>query len=65
MKGPSANEEIKESTKAAGILGGSKAEIFFETLTGEEQRAFVITKKISQTPTKYPRVSAKIAKQPL
>lgn len=65
MKGPSASDEIKESTKAAGILGGSKAEIFFETLTGEEQRAFVITKKISQTPTKYPRVSAKIAKQPL
>ena len=65
MKGPSANEEIKESTKAAGILGGSKAEIFFETLTGEEQRAFVITKKISHTSPKYPRVSAKIAKQPL
>ena len=65
MKGPSATEEIKEASKAAGILGGAKAEIFFETLTGEEQRAFVITKKISQTPTKYPRVSAKIAKQPL
>lgn len=65
MKGPSATEEIKESAKASGILGGKKAEVFFETLTGEEQRAFVITKKISQTPTKYPRVSAKIAKQPL
>ena len=65
MKGPSVKEEIKESAKAAEMLGGSKAEVSLETLTGEEQRAFVIHKKISQTPTKYPRVSAKIAKQPL
>ena len=65
MKGPTATDEIKESTKAAGILGGAKAEIFYETLTGQEQRAFVITKKISQTSPKYPRPSAKIAKQPL
>ncbi len=65
MKGPSAAEEIKEGAKAAGILGGKKAQVFYETLTGDEQRAFVITKKISQTSPKYPRASAKIAKQPL
>ena len=65
MKGPTASEEIKDGAKAAGILGGSKAEVFYETLTGEEQRAFVSVKKISQTSPKYPRASAKIAKQPL
>ena len=65
MKGPSAAEELSEARKAAGILGGGKAEVKETTLTGEEKRCFVITKKISQTPPKYPRISAKISKQPL
>ena len=65
MKGPSAAEELKNAAKAAGILGGGKGTILTETLTGEEVRTFVITKKISQTPPKYPRASAKISKQPL
>lgn len=65
MKGPSAADEVKAAKKACGILGGEKPEIFTETLTGEETRTFVTIKKISQTPPKYPRVSAKIAKQPL
>lgn len=65
MKGPSAAEELKIAGKAAGILGGGKAKVSTSTLTGEEVRTFVITKKISQTPPKYPRASAKIAKQPL
>ena len=65
MKGPSAEEEYGNAKKAKAILGGGEAVIKTETLTGEETRTFVITKKISQTPPKYPRVSAKIAKQPL
>ena len=65
MKGPSATQELKNAGKAASILGGNKAKITTSTLTGEEVRTFVITKKISQTPPKYPRASAKISKQPL
>lgn len=65
MKGPSAAEEMKNAGKAAGILGGGKAKISTSTLTGEEVRTFVTTKKISQTPPKYPRASGKISKQPL
>ncbi len=65
MKGPSAEEELKNAVKASKILGGGRAEIKTETLTGAEVRTFVITKKISQTPPKYPRASAKISKQPL
>jgi len=36
-----------------------------EKLPDGSDRCFVSVKKISQTPTKYPRQSAKIAKQPL
>lgn len=65
MKGPSAEEEMKEAARAAKILSGGKAQVSFSTLTGEETRAFVTVKKVSQTPPKYPRISAKISKQPL
>ena len=65
MKGPGAEEEMKEAARAAKILSGGKAQVSFSTLTGEETRAFVTVKKVSQTPPKYPRISAKISKQPL
>lgn len=65
MKGPSAEDEVKEALSAGKLLGGAKPRVLGETLTGEEVRTFILTKKISQTPPKYPRVSAKIAKQPL
>lgn len=65
MKGPSAEDEVGRSANAAGLLGTEKPNIICETLTGNEQRAFVIAKKISQTPTKYPRKPADISKQPL
>ena len=65
MKGASAAEEKALSLKAAGILGAAEPTIICETLTGNEQRAFVISKKISQTPTKYPRKPSDISKKPL
>lgn len=65
MKGASAKEEASAACNAARLLGGEKPNIICETLTGNEQRAFVITKKISQTPTKYPRKPSNISKQPL
>ena len=65
MKGPSAKEEVENSENALKVLGIEKPQIKFETLTGEEQRAFVIAKKISQTPPKYPRKPNDISKQPL
>ena len=45
MKGASASEEKALSLKAAGILGAAEPTIICETLTGNEQRAFVISKK--------------------
>ena len=65
MKGPSAYEEVKLSSGAARLLGISEPNIICETLPGNEQRTFVISKKISQTPTKYPRKPSDISKQPL
>ncbi len=65
MKGPSAASEIELSQNAIKLLGVQKPTIICETLTGEEQRAFCIFKKISQTPPKYPRNSGKLKKQPL
>ena len=65
MQGPSAEDELADSKKAISLLGGSDAKIICEELPQNEQRSFVIIKKLSQTPTKYPRKNAKISKQPL
>ncbi len=65
MKGPSVSEEIALCENAIKQLRLEKPTIICETLPTEEQRAFAIFKKISQTPPKYPRNSGKIAKQPL
>ena len=65
MKGPTAREEISLCTNALKVLGGEKPQFFEETLKEEEKRLFLICKKISQTPSKYPRKPADISKQPL
>lgn len=65
LKGAGANEEISGAEKAIDILGGKlvKTDIFTLQTCGE--RAVIHVEKISQTPPKYPRPSAQIAKKPL
>lgn len=65
MKGPGINEELSLSANALKLCGGKTESVFTETLTGEEERNFCLVQKISQTPTKYPRIGKKISKQPL
>lgn len=65
MKGPTGAEEADAAARACRILGGDKPHIICENLPTNEQRSFILVKKISQTPPKYPRMSAKISKQPL
>ena len=65
MKGPSAEEEINDAKNALKLCSGEVKEIKTETLTGEEERKFIIINKISQTSPKYPRMGKKITKQPL
>ena len=65
MKGPSVEEEATISENAASILGAQRPNIICETLPTDDKRAFAIFKKISQTPSKYPRKPSDISKQPI
>ena len=61
----SVNENSDESENAIKILGGTTEQIFdYEITNGDNRRLFII-KKISQTPTKYPRNPSMIKKKPL
>lgn len=65
MKSAGTDEEIAAAKNALHLLGGKieRDEVF--SLTPEMPRRLLFIKKISQTPPKYPRPSAKIAKNPL
>lgn len=65
LKGPSGNEEAAAAKKALQILGGGKTTVFAEHHPMLGDRTIVVTKKAAVTPPKYPRISAKISKQPL
>lgn len=65
MKGGDVDAELAGSSKAIGLLGGKVEEIKRFSLPDESWRSIIIIKKISQNTTKYPRPSAKIAKNPL
>lgn len=67
LKGFEIEEELDEAKKAIKILGGEIEKVIKYSLPDEEnsKRSMIIIKKISQTPTKYPRMSAKMKKQPL
>ncbi len=62
MKGPT--ENVSEGENAVKILGGELTDICGYKLEGEERR-IVKVKKISQTPTKYPRNSSQLKKKTL
>lgn len=65
MKGSAAKDELELASNAYKTLGCEKAKIICETLRENEARAFIISKKKSQTPPKYPRANGKIAKSAL
>ena len=65
VKGPNVFEELDLCGNALKLLGLDKPNIICENLRDNEQRAFVLVKKISQTPPKFPRKPADISKQPL
>ena len=62
MKGKSADDELAAAKGALITLGCSDFKVIHKTLRENEERSFIISKKTSQTPPKYPRNSAKIAK---
>lgn len=65
MKAASSDEEINAAKKAVAVLGGKIEKDTVFNLTQDTPRRIVEIKKLSQTPTKYPRPSAKIAKNPI
>ncbi len=65
MKGPDGPAEQKGAETAIHILGGGKPVCHTLTLPGGDVRCILDIKKISQTPTKYPRQGTKITKKPL
>lgn len=65
MKGPSAKQETEDAENAIRTLGGVLERLVEFELSNGDKRSIVIIKKISQTPTKYPRKSKKIDTRPL
>ena len=65
MKGAKASDELSIAKGAIKILGGQVHSAKEFNLFDCGERSFLCVKKISQTPSKYPRPSAQIAKKPL
>ncbi len=65
MKSAKAEEEIAQAKKAIHVLGGQIEKKVSFDIGDVGSRTVIIIKKISQTPTKYPRPSAKMAKFPI
>ncbi len=65
MKGPAALDEIEAAKNAARLLNVKLQNKTHLTLEGTDERFIIEYKKLSQTPPKFPRISAKISKTPL
>lgn len=65
MKGSSGKDELAQADNAIKTLGGEVAKFAEFTLSNGDKRSIIIIRKISQTPTKYPRKSKKIDTKPL
>ena len=65
MKAAKADEELNSAKGAIKLLGGTVEKICHLNIDNCGERCIIITKKISQTPPKYPRASAQISKKPL
>jgi 16S rRNA (guanine527-N7)-methyltransferase len=59
------DDDLTTAQDAIKVLGGEVAEKISYELPNGDKRTMVIIKKISQTPTKYPRKSKKITTKPL
>lgn len=61
----SVNEDISSAENAVSVLGGKIEKVRDYKLPNGDDRRLVIVRKISDTPTKYPRSFANITKKPL
>ena len=59
------NDDVSEASNAIELLGGRLESNISYELGGTEPRTIAVVRKISQTPTQYPRKSKKISTKPL
>jgi len=66
LKGPKAEQEVEEAKNAIKLLGGKFIRIERYAVSDTDlDHNIVIIKKLSHTPTKYPRKAPKPSKEPL
>lgn len=65
MKGSNGLAELADAQKAISVLGGEVVKSAEFELPNGDKRTIIIIRKISQTPTKYPRKTKKIDTKPL
>ena len=59
------NDDTEQAKDAIATLGGEVVNNVSYKLNGTEPRSIVVVKKISQTPTQFPRKAKKISAKPL
>lgn len=59
------NDDTEQAKAAIATLGGEVVSNVSYKLNGTEPRSIVVVKKISQTPTQFPRKAKKISAKPL
>lgn len=65
LKGSRGEQEAKEAYTAIRTLGGRLEEVYGYCLPSGDARTLIVVKKISQTPSKYPRNKGQMTKKPL
>lgn len=65
MKGKLTEQEVADAQHCLSVMGGKVDGTHTLLLADSSERTLLTVKKSSQTPTGYPRCSAKIAKKPL
>ena len=65
LKGSGGRQEVESGENAIKLCGGVVENIIDYTLPNNDLRTLVILRKVSPTPTQYPRNSAKISKKSL
>lgn len=66
LKGPAADDELKDAKKAIGMLGGRVEDVVEAQIPYTDlKHKIIIIKKVGQTPMKYPRKPGIATKNPL
>ena len=64
-KGPDGPAELEISKAAIQKLGGKLQELYSYTLCDGSKRSLIVIQKVRECPRQYPRITAKIKKEPL